>query len=170
MFASLVFAAAASGLLTFAQADTDEPQTRLPDLTCQNWNAQKRGADAALMEKLAGVWEADTVIPGTPGIIDATPEHVVVTQWASGEITYEKSACFTPYGLQTACAQSIGHGEWFAYPARNGWFFYATNLTGSGYHGDMIPPNCGGGFARFKGENTTVSKTGGIATRTGGAP
>jgi hypothetical protein len=168
--ASLLLTLAASGVMILAQADDGTIITPLPDLTCQNWNAQKRGADAELMAKVAGVWEADGVIPGTPGVIDATPEHVVVTQWATGELTYEKSACFAPYGFEPACAQSIGHGEWFAYPAEGKWFFYATRLTGSGYNGQMIAPNCGGGFARFTGKNTIVTKTGGTSKRTGAAP
>ena len=161
---------AASGLLIMAQADNEKITKPLPDLTCQNWNAQKRGADAGLMAKLAGVWEADGIIPATPGLIDETPEHVVVTQWATGELTYEKSACFAPFGLEPACAQSIGHGEWFAYPAEGAWFFYATYVSGSGYNGQMIAPNCGGGFARFAGKNTTIAQSGAKAKRTGPAP
>ena len=163
---------AATCALAPAQAEQPgEPlYNRLPDLSCQNWNAQRRGGDAALMQQLAGVWEADTMIPGVAGLYDATPEHVVVTQWASGQMTYEKSACFAPYGMQPTCAKSIGHGEWFAYRAQNGWIFTATAVTGSGYHGDMLAPNCGGGFARLIGPDTSESQRGGTATRTGPAP
>ena len=161
-----------ASVFTPAQAeDPNEPlYNRLPDLSCQNWNVQRRGGNAELMQQLAGVWEADSTIPGVPGLYDATPEHIVVTQWASGQITYEKSACLAPYGQQPACAKSIGHGEWFAYPTSGSWFFYATALAGSGYTGNMIAPNCGGGFSRFTGPDATQSQGGGTATRTGRAP
>lgn len=161
----MLLALSASPLLLAERIDAQNA-----DLSCQNWNAQKRGADAALMEKLAGVWESDGIIPAVPSLYDNTPEHTVVTQWADGRLIYEKSACFEPFGLPRSCAQSIGHGEWFAYPAKGGWFFYATYVSGSGYNGAMIAPNCGGGLAKLRGPDTSVGKSGGTATRTGEAP
>lgn len=173
MSPALLFVLASAGIV-LAQDDGETAQgpdfNRRTDFSCQNWNAQARGGDRALMARLAGEWRANNVIPGTPGLIGNTPEQVVLKQWASGEITVDKYACFEPFGQQRACATSISQGRWFAYPAgQDGTFFYATALSGSSYTGGYLPPSCGGVYARFQDANTTVNQYGGVAHRTGPA-
>jgi hypothetical protein len=147
--------------------DTPKPNV---NLSCQNWNAMIRSGDPQTMSQLAGVWEAQDTIPETPGVTPATPESIRMTRFPDGTLTYEKSACFRPYGLPEACAQSIGHGAWFARPAENGWISLALLLEGNGYTGGYLGVNCSIFLVRLTGENTLVNQFGGEGTRVGAAP
>jgi hypothetical protein len=165
-----IHAAVAAGLIGPANAqfpERDDRPNRLPSMACQNWNAQVRGGDPQLMAQLAGVWRSRGMIPGTPGLMQPTPEVITMTRYPDGQMVYEKSACFAPPPpppglppLQGACAKSIGHGAWYAHADQGGWIFVGVLMQGSGYTGEMTPINCSGVRVRFIGENSIVNEAG----------
>ena len=144
----------------------DDTPNRLPNLSCQNWNAQVRGGDPQVMAQLAGVWRSRGIIPATPGVIQATPEEMTMTRYPNGQLLYEKAACFAPLPppgmppLQPSCAKAIGQGGWYAHADQNGWIFVGLWMQGSSYTGQATPPNCGGVRVRFLDANRIVAEDG----------
>ena len=169
-------AALAVGLVAPAHAQfgpRDDTPNRMPNLSCQNWNAQVRGGQPQVMAQLTGVWRSRSIIPATPGVMNATPEDMMMTRYSNGQLQYEKSACFAPLPppgmppLQPSCAKAIGHGGWYAYQEPSGWIFVGLWMEGSSYNGQMTPPNCSGVRVRFLDANHIVNEYGGQGERVG---
>jgi hypothetical protein len=170
----------AAGLVTPAGAqlgERDDTPYRMPNLSCQNWNAQVRQGQPQVMAQLAGIWRSRNIIPATPGVMQATPEDITMTSYSSGQMVYEKSACFAPPPpppgmppLQGRCAKAIGHGGWYAYQEPSGWIFVGMWMQGSSYTGEQTPPNCSGSRVRLLDANHIVNEYGGQSERVGQVP
>jgi hypothetical protein len=141
--------------------------------TCDTWEAQVRAADREAMQQLAGRWQGQGTIPGTPGIMQDTPEQIVSEFTPEGTFRMDRSACFQMLSvpgmppLPPSCAQSFSYGWWVAHFVENGALAVATMSSGSGYNGQALPMSCALGYLRAEGANTMVDRQGGRAVRIG---
>ncbi len=141
--------------------------------TCDTWQAQVRAADQRAMRQLVGSWRGQGIIPGTPGIMEDTPEQVQSSFSMDGTFRIDRSACFQMLSvpgmpaMPPSCAQSFSYGWWAAHYGENGVLAVATMSSGSGYNGQALPMSCALGYLRPEGNNTMIDMSGGRATRIG---
>lgn len=133
---------------------------RINETQTNNWRFQVRRRDFNLMRQIAGTWQSQAP-NGVGGI-----EYVQSTTTPEGTFTYEKRTCVSMQGLGTSCPVSVGHGYWAAHMSEDGSIFMATNLSFSGYTGQVIRGICGGAFLRMLDAHTSQNvQTGAISRR-----
>ena len=138
---------------------------------CQNFQAMMQQADPQAMQALAGMWQGQGMIPGTPGIMPDTPYQYQVQNDASGNFQMQRYGCFTMQSvpgmpsLGQSCSTSMLYGQFAARWVDQNTVQVATMARGSHFTGAPMPPTCGIGYYRFLDQNTLVDQGGNRQTR-----